>query len=75
MIEKSIRLNSIDDIKKFVQITSTKEFTITLELGNDIADAKVIDEIFYLDLTKTLTLRADCKTTAELYQLEAFCRH
>lgn len=73
MLEKYIKFNTIDDVKSFVAVTSTKEYEITLESDKYIVDAKSIVGILSLDLTKPLKMKADCKSSGELLrQLEPF---
>lgn len=76
MLEKYIKLNSIDDVKQFVAITSTKDYKITLESEKFIVDAKSIIGVLSLDLTKPLKMKADCMASGELLrQLEPFLWH
>lgn len=73
MLEKYIRLNSIEEVKKFVAVTSSKDYNITLESDEYVVDAKSIMGVLSLDLTKQLKVVADCKMVAELTrQLEEF---
>ncbi|MGI6279256.1 MAG: HPr family phosphocarrier protein [Acutalibacteraceae bacterium] len=73
MLEKYIRLKSIDDVKKFVEIASSKDYDITLESDKYIVDAKSIIGVLSLDLTKPLKVVANCKMVAELSrQLDEF---
>lgn len=61
MIEKMIMLNSIEDVKNFVNIASSKDYEIDLNSGKYTVDAKSIMGIFSLDLTKPLkvTIQSD----------------
>ncbi len=73
MTEVNIKLNSMSDVKEFVAITSARSYDISLQLGEKSVDAKSAMSIFGLDLTKTLKLKADCKTAGELFhQLKKF---
>lgn len=56
MIKKSIRFNTVNDIKEFVNITMTQPFDIDLIAGRYIADAKSILSVFGLDLGREVTL-------------------
>lgn len=72
-MEKYIKLNTIDEVKHFVEITSSKDYSIKLEAKNTIVDAKSVMCILGLDLTKPLKLIADCEATGELlHQLKPF---
>lgn len=51
-----VLLNSIEKVKKFVNITSNFETDVFLKAGRYIIDAKSIMGIFSLDLTKPLSL-------------------
>ena len=66
MLEKTLLLNTIDDVKEFVEITSSKNYNITLQSGRFIVDAKSILGVFSLDLTKPVLMKADCTMVAEL---------
>ena len=52
----NIILNSINDVKEFVNIVSKYEFDIDLTSGRYVVDAKSIMGIFSLDLSKPITL-------------------
>jgi len=76
MLEKILRLNNINDVKKFVALTSTKDYKITLESDDFIVDAKSIMGVLSLDLTKPLKLKAYSDTTADfLREIEPFLWH
>jgi len=66
MLEKTVRLNNINDVKKFIEITSSKDYKITLESDKYVVDAKSIIGVLSLDLTKPLKMKAYGKTTADL---------
>lgn len=53
-----ITLNSINDVKNFVNIVSKYDFDIDLISERYVVDAKSIMGIFSLDLTKTITVEA-----------------
>lgn len=61
MIERMIMLNSIEDVKNFVNIAISKDYDIDLNSGKYTVDAKSIMGIFSLDLTKPLkvTIHSD----------------
>lgn len=72
-MEKYIKFNTIDDVKDFVAITSSKEYSITIETKNTVVDAKSVMCILGLDLTKPVKVKADCQYEGELlHQLKPF---
>ncbi len=66
MIEKTIMLKNMDDVKKFVDIACSKDYDIELMSGKYIINAKSIMGVFSLDLTKPVVMVAHCDTVAEL---------
>lgn len=66
MLEKELMLTNFDDVKKFVEITSSKDYPIELLSGKYVINAKSIMGIFSLDLTKPVTMVAHCDNIAEL---------
>ena len=65
-MEKYIKFNTIDDVKDFVAITSSKEYSITIETKNTVVDAKSVMCILGLDLTNPVKVKADCQHEGEL---------
>ncbi len=68
-----IRLSTIQDVRKFVDIVSASDIDIDLSSGRYVVDAKSIMGIFSLDLLNPIKLTAhaeDC--TALLAQLKPF---
>ncbi|MBQ3064680.1 MAG: HPr family phosphocarrier protein [Clostridia bacterium] len=57
MISFDIRLNNIDDIRRFVGITSASPVDIDLAAGRYLVDAKSIMGIFSLDLSKPVNVQ------------------
>lgn len=55
----NILLNSIMDVKSFVNIVSKYDFDIDLTSGRYVVDAKSIMGIFSLDLTQKIKLQAE----------------
>ena len=51
-----IKLSSIEDVRKFVDIVSKYDIDIDLSSGRYIVDAKSIMGIFSLDLSKPIDL-------------------
>lgn len=73
MLEKTIMLSSIDDVKKFVDIACSKDYDIELMSGKYIVNAKSIMGVFSLDLTKPLVMVAHGEMVAELIrQIEPY---
>lgn len=66
MLEKKLMLQSFEDVKKFVDITNSKDYPIELLSGKYVINAKSIMGIFSLDLTKPVTMVAHCDNVAEL---------
>ena len=60
----NISLNSISNVKNFVNAVSKYNFDIDLISGRYIVDAKSIMGIFSLDLTKPIKLEAHCENDA-----------
>ena len=68
-VKTKILLNSIDNVKKFVNIATKQTFDIYLQSGRYIIDAKSIMGIFSLDLTKTIELVVENVTVEEFTNL------
>lgn len=66
MLEKNLVLSQLDDVKKFVDIASSKDYDIELLSGRYIVNAKSIMGVFSLDLTKPITMHAHCEQPGEL---------
>lgn len=66
MLEKELILQNFEDVKKFVEITNSKDYPIELLSGKYVINAKSIMGIFSLDLTKPVTMVAHCDNIAEL---------
>ena len=66
MLEKELMLTNFDDVKKFVEITNSKDYPIELLSGKYVINAKSIMGIFSLDLTKPVTMVAHCDNIAKL---------
>ena len=62
-----IKLSSIEDVRKFVDIVSKYDIDIDLSSGRYIVDAKSIMGIFSLDLLKPIKLTAHSDHTDELF--------
>ncbi len=70
MKECKIQLNSIEDVKEFVNIANSYEHDCDLVSGRYAVDAKSIMGIFSLDLSKPLNLvvHGDGSTENELIE-------
>ncbi len=66
MLKKELMLQNFEDVKKFVEITNSKDYPIELLSGKYVINAKSIMGIFSLDLTKPVTMVAHCDNVAEL---------
>ena len=67
MTTVDIKLSSIEDVRKFVDIVSKYDIDIDLSSGRYIVDAKSIMGIFSLDLLKPIKLTAHSDNTDELF--------
>lgn len=56
MLRYNIMLNSINDVKAFVNMVNKYDFDIDLSSGRYVVDAKSIMGIFSLDLSKPIQL-------------------
>ena len=73
MITFDIRLSKMDDVRRFVAITSASPVDVDLAAGRYLVDAKSIMGIFSLDLTKPITLEAHTEDDTSLEsELEPF---
>ena len=59
MTNTTIRLTSIEDVKKFVSITNRYSFKINLISDKYTIDAKSIMSVFSLDLSKPITVEIE----------------
>lgn len=57
MTSFDIRLSKIDDVRRFVGITSSSPVDVDLASGRYLVDAKSIMGIFSLDLTKPVNVQ------------------
>ncbi len=58
MVSFEVMLNSINEVKDFVNIVSRYDFDIDLSSGRYVVDAKSIMGIFSLDLSKAIKVDA-----------------
>ncbi len=58
MVEFKVKINTIDDVKKFVNTVGKYDFDVDLISGRYAIDAKSIMGIFSIDLSKELVMKA-----------------
>ena len=68
MREFWIRLGSVRDVQDFVDIASTRGFTVTVRDANNKISAESFMELFCLDFSQSLRVVCDCSDE----QLEQF---
>lgn len=66
MVKKTIVLKDFNSVKEFVAITSTKPYDIELIYNDKSVNAKDINALFSLDLTKPLVLAVHKDSAGEL---------
>ena len=68
-------LTSFEEVKKFVEIASSKDYDIELISGKYVVNAKSIMGVFSLDLTKPLVVVAHCEGSAEFaHEMKRFSK-
>jgi len=60
MLEFEIRLGSVKDVQDFVDIASTRPFSITVRDENNKIDADSFMELFCLNFARPLRVVCDC---------------
>jgi phosphocarrier protein HPr len=68
MVTANILLNTINDVKNFVNVVSKYEFEVDLTSGRYVIDAKSIMGIFSLDLSKPIKLDANCDKDSKFFE-------
>ncbi len=68
MTNMYIRLHTIEDVRKFVNIVTASDCEMDLTSGRYIVDAKSIMGIFSLDLLSPILLTIHGEPTADLLQ-------
>lgn len=63
----NIMLNSINDVKNFVNIVNKYDFDVDLTSGRYVVDAKSIMGIFSLDLSKPIRVDIHSDSAQALY--------
>ena len=66
MKEFTIRFNSVQDVQKFVDLSTAQPFPISIGNENHQVNGKSFMEIFSLSFDRPLTVSMDC--TEEQYQ-------
>lgn len=73
MVKLMVKIDTVLDAKRFVNICNTADFDVDLVSGRYVIDAKSIMGIFSLDLSKPIELQAQCDEGNELiHKLEPF---
>jgi phosphocarrier protein HPr len=68
MVSVNIMLNTINDVKNFVNLVSKYDFEVDLTSGRYVIDAKSIMGIFSLDLSKPIKLDARCESDSNFVE-------
>lgn len=68
MVTVNIMLNTINDVKTFVNIVTKYDFEVDLTSGRYVIDAKSIMGIFSLDLSKPIKLEAHCENNSKFIE-------
>ena len=68
-----IKLNTINEVKDFVNIVLQCPYDVDLVSGRYIIDAKSLMGIFSLDLTRPIDLSADTDDVEDLLKKIEFC--
>lgn len=66
MKEFNVRLSTIEDVKRFVDVVSSCEYDVDLSCGRYIVDGKSIIGIFSLDLLSPLRMTVHADETGDL---------
>ena len=70
MLEFEMRLGSVQDVQDFVDIASTRPFTITVRDARNKINADSFMELFWLDFTRSVRVVCDCSEE----ELNRLCR-
>ena len=68
MTEMQIKLNSVNDVRDFVEFAMKHTEDITLESGRHKVDAKSIMGVFSLDLSQPITLIIEGTMPTDVYE-------
>ncbi|MDR0987346.1 MAG: HPr family phosphocarrier protein [Ruminococcus sp.] len=74
MQNRTIKLSSINDVKKFVNATLDCPYEVDVSSGRYVVDAKSIMGLFSMDLTKPvdMTINSDADCSKFLDQIKEF---
>lgn len=61
-----LQLDSIHDVKQFVQAVALCDFDVDIQAGRYVVDAKSIMGLFSLDLSQPVTAHIYCDECADL---------
>ena len=76
MYKAYVRLDTVTDAKRFVNLCNVMDFPISLVSERYVVDAKSLMGIFSLDLSKPAEVQAECSEDHEFVKkLEAFTVH
>ena len=70
MLEFEMRLGSVQDVQDFVDIASTRPFTITVRDARNKINADSFMELVCLDFTRSVRVVCDCSEE----ELNRLCR-
>ena len=70
MLDFEMRLGSVQDVQDFVDIASTRPFTITVRDARNKINADSFMELFCLDFTRSVRVVCDCSEE----ELNRLCR-
>ena len=66
MTERNIKLNTIEDVKKFVGVVFRYEYDVDVVSGRYAVDAKSILGLFSIDLSKEVVMKVHSSECHEL---------
>ncbi|MGL4947827.1 MAG: HPr family phosphocarrier protein [Mycoplasma sp.] len=68
MVKRVIKLETINDVKEFVNIVNKYDFDIDLASGRYVVNLKSIMRIFSLDLTKKIEINVDADKNSDFLE-------
>lgn len=72
MITKTILLNNIENVNRFVSKMAEKDYEVDLSLGKYLVNAKSIMGVLSLDLTQPVTIKADTDDETLLEEIKEY---
>ncbi len=72
MITKTILLNNIENVNRFVSKMAEKDYEVDLSLGKYLVNAKSIMGVLSLDLTQPVTVKADTDDETLLEEIKEY---